>query len=475
MKKKREVKEFFFNPNDHESANTLSVLLSQTILFLAQVYAKEAGENDVNSLIGDTESPSKLIETLRKLLKREVQTRKFDTKFMGQIHPQGNMIAIIAKVVAGFMNNNTIVREVSPVETQIEYEVCERIAKWFGYDKESFAANITTGGTGANLNALWVAREKAKALGKKGPFFILSSEMRHYSVDKAADILGENVESKLVPMNGFKIDYVKLEKIIQSIESSGKGTVIAIVGIAGETETGEIDDLNKLAKIARNHQIHLHIDAAYGGPFILSKARRYFSGINHADSITVDPHKMIYTPYSSGIVLFKKRSDQMLIEASMKDNARYLIQTGLESNQTNRNRDLGMTRVEGSMGTEGALMTWATLELLGENGLAEILNHTLELTQYAYELTKKSKILRPIHEPMINTLLIGLKIRVSKEKYNELIEIMRREADKSGFYISTNHDVDNGLHALRLVPMHPHSTKKDIKNLVKILEKSVKK
>lgn len=472
---KRDEKEFFFNPNDPKSAEVLSVLLSQTILFLAQVYSGNTSGSEITHLVGKNEYPSKLVETLRELLKREVSTRKFDTKFMGQIHPQGNIIAIIAKVVAGFMNNNSIVREVSPAETKMEYEVCSRIAKWFGYDEKSFAANITTGGTSANLNALWVAREKAKALGKKGPYYILTSEMRHYSVDKSADILGENVKTRLVPMHGFKIDYEKLESIVEEIESSGKGSVMAIIGIAGETETGEIDNINKLAEIARKYQTHLHIDAAYGGPFILSKARVHFSGIKHADSITIDPHKMIYTPYSAGIVLFKKRTDQMLIEASMKDNARYLLQTGEESKQTNEDRNLGMTRVEGSMGTEGALMTWATLELLGEKGLAEILNHTLELTQYAYKFTEQSKILRPIHKPMINTLLIGLRLKVSKEKYNELIEHMRNEADKSGYYISTNHDVDNGLHALRLVPMHPHSTTNDIRSLLEILEKSTEK
>ncbi|MFA6814469.1 MAG: aminotransferase class V-fold PLP-dependent enzyme [Patescibacteria group bacterium] len=461
-----QIKKYFVNPERPSSANDLAKLLSQAVLFMAEIYATEGNFSEVENKIKVEEKNDKLTKVLRQVLEAESETRLFNTRFMGQIHPQGNKIAILSKVIAGFMNNNTVVKEVSPVESQMEFFITKRVAGWFGYNKDEFSGNLTTGGTTANLEALWVARTKVL---QKNPnikkMYIFVNDMAHYSIDKAADLLGKRVEIVRTPMQGYKTDVVALQKLLQQKSAEKNSALMAIVAIAGETETGEVDDLNTMASLSKKYKTHFHVDAAYGGPFVLSREKARFKGIENADSITIDPHKMLYLSYGSGMVLFKNKKEHALIENGMRNRARYLI-------RKNSDRNLGMARIEGSMSSEGAISTWATIKLLGEEGLSIILNHTLDLTQYAYEQIKKYKILKSINKPELNTLLIGINTRkLSIKEYDQIIKKMHATADNMGFYISFNEKVDKGFSALRLVPMHPHTSKKDIDKLLKILKK----
>jgi len=242
---------------------------------------------------------------------------------MGQIHPQGNKVGIIANMVAAYMNTNTIVREVSMAENRMEAEVLTRMAGWFGLPSGEFSGNMTVGGTTANMAAMWVAREKVRQEMQKdgvsgrerrnANFYVIGTEMAHYSIAKAVDMLGGNVIFLKAETDGFKTDPESVERLVRAVvegstrgeERSREHRVMAIVGLAGETETGEIDDLAALAEIAERYGIHFHVDGAYGGPFVLSKAGHRFAGIDRADSITIDPHKLLYTPYAAGAVLFR--------------------------------------------------------------------------------------------------------------------------------------------------------------------------
>jgi L-2,4-diaminobutyrate decarboxylase len=467
------IKGYFIDPRNAESAKSLAEMTSTATIFMAQVYAsgnRTLKEGKEKSRIAD----KNLNNIFKRILQKEALTRKFDHKFMGHVHPHGNKIGILAQFIASFMNTNTVVAEVSTQENLMETEVLQKMATWFDYDISKYSGNIVSGGSISNLTALLVAREKILSSLKKDEvkkLYILVNKMRHYSIIKAANILGINVEIIELPLQGFKTDIIATERIINDLIVRDEGKIMALIGIAGETETGEIDDLKGLANLSEKYSLYFHVDAAYGGPYILSRVKDKFFGIEDADSITIDPHKLLYVPYEAGAILFKSKVDHHLISSTMTKEARYLLQKNQKEDTLEEVRNYGTTRVEGSLGSGGVIATWATLELLGDEGMATILNYTLDLTKHACEMVSESNNLRVLHKPDINTVLISLKNKeLDIKTHNMQINAMYAEADSQGYYISRNGEIDNGKNALRFVAMNPHTTKEDISNLISILD-----
>lgn len=467
------IKRFFVDPENPVSANDLAKLSSDAVIVMAQIYATRGDVQrmtpEYRKWLSDPKSVQNPLEQqVGEVLKREAQTRIFDNYFVGQIHPQGSKIGIISNLVAAYMNTNRIYKGVSPAEAEMEMDSVKWLSEIFGYDSKKSGGNITTGGTTANIEALWVARQKAfKEQGvnerkNTEPLYVLVSKYRHYSIDKACNMLGLRLVT--IPDNGnFKIDVTALESRAGSIQKAG-GKIAAIIGIAGETETGMVEDLNKIADVAKKHGAFFHVDAAYGGPYVLSDEKDRFKGIDRADSITVDPHKMLYAPYMAGCVVFKEEEDHLLI--SKVHETRYLRNV--------------VARVEGTMGSAGVIATWATKELLGNKGIATLLNHNLDLADFAYRRTSESEILRPIFKPELNTLLIGFKenLGLSLEKYNSIMagieEITEDIKPGKTMYVSRNTEIENGKDALRFLANHPYTTEQNVDQIMTFLEDQVK-
>lgn len=485
------LRQYFFNPENAESAADLIRMAAVALMAMAELYENKVApaDNEFKAAEGESDQTQKMLDVLKEVLQREATTRIFDEKFLGQIHPHGNKLAIIGQLIGAFMNTNTIVKEVSSAENAMEQEALARMAGWFGYDSQEFSGNIVSGGTAANLAALWVAREDAI---RKNPnakkFYVIGTEMNHYSIRKIVNILGSNVEFVQAKTDGFKTDPEDVQRIVYELSQDSKGAIMAIIGVAGETETGEVDDLNQLGTIAKENGVHFHVDAAYGGPFILSEAGPLFEGIEMADSITIDPHKMLYVPYEAGAVLFKDKRKHFLVDAVMGKYARYLLkdkelqqhqegkgQAEQSAERFNSERNFGLSRAEGSLGSGGVIATWATLSLMSDEELATLLNHTIELTNLAYDLVSDSENLRAVNIPETNTLLIGLGekyFHLDMSVYSSLITQMQTAAAERGFYISLNEHVDESKPALRLVVMNPHTSAEDIEELITILDQN---
>lgn len=470
----RDIREYFIDPENPNGSDTLAKMMTFAIGYLAH------GSTD-RSVESGSENYDGIYPVLLEILKRESTTRRFDTRFMGQIHPQGNIIALLGNMIGAYMNTNTIVKEVSVAEHEMELEVIDWLCGIFGYDQEA-SGNVVIGGTTANMAALWVARQaKFKSWNENGLStkdrakpMVLANSMCHYSIDKACDILGMSLVR--LPVNSFKTDTHKLAETLANMSEKRLSQISAIVAVAGETETGLVDDLNAIADIAERHGIYLHVDAAYGGPFVLSKVASLFHGIDRADSITVDPHKMLYTPYTAGAVLFKDKRKHALIQQS----ARYLSPRSNEGVLGDpNNRNFGFAgRLEGSMSSSGVISTWATIKLFGKEGFAALLNHTLDITGYAYSRVLDSDYLKPIHQPELNTLLIGLDVGqdLANDKYNELLAVIQKRVDESdvGGYISINGEVDKGRSCFRYVGMHPFTTTEHVEAVICAIETEVK-
>jgi glutamate/tyrosine decarboxylase-like PLP-dependent enzyme len=487
-----EVRKNFVDPKNPQSAEDLAQLGSDAIKAMAQIYAT-GGE--IEKMCPETKkwlqnprnSDCNLQRVVGTVLQRESKTRRFDHRFMGQIHPQGNKVGIIANLVAAYMNTNRIFSGVSPAEGKMEEASLKWLSKMFGYASEKSGGNLTTGGTEANIEALWIAREKVldgqhtDVFENTQPMYVFVSDQRHYSIDKACKMLG--LQLITVKSRNFKVDLHDLDEKVWKVKMNN-GLPVAIIGIAGETETGMVEDLQGIAKIAKEYGVFFHVDAAYGGPFILSRKGDLFAGIAEADSITVDPHKMLYTPYPAGAILFKNKEDHFFI--SKVHEARYL-------------RDL-TPRVVGSMSSAGAISTWATIKLFGAEGIKSMLNHTLDLADVAFNRVCQSKVLRPLYKPELNTLLMGLTMEF-KEKLrakgltDEAVSdniVGNRDKNIVGIeeevygrmkpgdsYIAINSKTDLDpitnykFPAFRYIGMHPYTTTEDVEKAISDLEKTL--
>lgn len=245
---------------------------------------------------------------------------------LGYIPGGGIYTAAIADYMAAISNVYSGVYYASPGAVEMEHACLDWIKSIFNFPKEA-VGNLTSGGSTANLIALAAARDQQGVLDRAvAQSVVYMTDQTHHSLLKALNIIGLNkVTIRLIPTDGFnRMDADELSKKIKEDRASGLFPAI-IIANAGTTDTGAIDPLEKIATIAQENKIWLHIDAAYGGFFILTKeGKEKFKGIGMADSITCDPHKALFLPYGIGAVIIKNKD---AVFSSNKLSANYMQDT----------------------------------------------------------------------------------------------------------------------------------------------------
>ena len=236
--------------------------------------------------------------------------------------------------------------------------------------------NATADGTISNLTAFMVAREKAfppdgefpgvRVAGMERGLHhygfsrgvILVSSRGHYSIQKAANLLGLGEDNVLaIPADGnHRMDIRRLAQKVKSLRKEKGTKIVAIAGIAGTTETGSVDSLDEMADLALEAKSHFHVDACWGGSALLvDEYRPLLKGIEKADSVSIDAHKLLYCPMAMGLVLFQNERDLNTI----KQSSQYVIR---------RNSvDMGRFTLEGSRPFD-SLKPWAALKIMGRDG-----------------------------------------------------------------------------------------------------------
>jgi glutamate decarboxylase len=225
---------------------------------------------------------------------------------------------------------------------------------------------------------------------KRGVFLV--STRGHYSIAKSANLLGMGEENALkIPVDACnRIDLKRLRQRVKNLKS-GKGKsrtkIISIVGIAGTTETGNIDNLEELAEISRETGAHFHVDACWGGSALLvDEYRDLFKGIEKADSVTIDAHKLLYCPMSMGVVLFRSEKALHLI----RHTSQYVIR---------RNSvDTGRFTIEGSR-PFACLKPWASLKIIGREGYGLLFKHARKSTDNLKEILDNCGNFETLNDP----------------------------------------------------------------------------
>lgn len=429
-----------------------------------------------------------VFRALRDIFDRVKEAQRFNERYLGHMLSEPSIPSMLGYMLAMRINSNTVSYEVSELESELEPIAIQWMAELIGYDPDKASGTFTSGGSLANTTAFWVAREKAEDEHPdyEGQFVILTSPFAHYSVKKSAEILAgpstngrsAGIVVEQVGSENLAMDPEALEDKIRQLEAEGK-VVMAVVAIAGETETGVIDPLDEIADVTKQFGIFLHADAAYGLPYKLSSRGQLFDGIERADSVTFDPHKALYVPYSAGAVIFKNPKDHGKINFTAED-AGYTFDAGVS---------LGQKRIEGSMGAGGILATIGFIEALTDSQLQALYDHTLNNIEYMYDRLEDSSILMPIHTPDLNVLCFTLRPEFRREigvetfeQLHKVVKDSRQALDSEyGFFFSaTDLDIDDSVEPVnpgdpkiwvfRAVLMHPRTEPHHIDEAIAGLE-----
>jgi len=322
----------------------------------------------------------------------------------------------LAKLMVG-LNQNLVKIETSKAFTPLErnvlgmlhhlvYQRDEQFYQHWMHSAQHSLGAMCSGGTIANLTALWVARNLllkpdgdfagiaaeglAAGLAHYGyrRLTVMVSERGHYSLGKAADVLGIGRRNLIaIPTdenNRIRID--ALRQTCAEVAADG-GRVLAIVGVAGTTETGHIDPLDQLADVAEEIDAFFDVDAAWGGATLLSKTHRHLlKGVERADSVTIDAHKQMYVPMGAGMVLFK---DPSMVRA-IEHHAEYIIRHG--------SKDLGAHTLEGSR-PGMAMLIYSALHVMGRRGYELLIDQSIAKAKEFAKLIEQQDDFEVITEP----------------------------------------------------------------------------
>jgi L-2,4-diaminobutyrate decarboxylase len=304
--------------------------------------------------------------------------------------------AAVADLLISTVNQSTAVWEMSPIGTVIEKEVVRWLADRAGYPAGS-EGTFVSGGSAANLTGLLAARARwrSEADGKRP--VVLCSADAHYSIARAAAILGLPPEAtiKVKTDAEHRLDVDALDEVLAAIEADDERSVLAIVATAGSTATGAFDQLEDIAGLRDRYRTWLHVDAAHGASVLLSERLAHLAhGLRHADSFSWDPHKMMWMPLSAGVV--QVRHGEWLRRAFEAD-APYLFHA------ERAGENLGEMTIQCSKRAD-AIKLWLSLRMYGVGAFAEALEKVAEVTREAYELVEGSDDFEAMHVPHFNIL-----------------------------------------------------------------------
>ncbi|MFV8347163.1 amino acid adenylation domain-containing protein [Flavobacterium sp. ZB4P13] len=364
------------------------------------------------------------------------------------------------------------------------------------YSKSTHDPNLslgifTNGGTLSNITALSFALSKKlngneteginnigliKALQKSNysDIVILAPSLCHYSIQKAAKILGLGMNSVVkFELSSDNSEQNKAE-MIEEIESLQDQNILilAIIGVAGATESGEIDDLSLLAEIAHKYEIHFHVDAAFGGAFVFSDTvSKKIKGIEKADTVTICGHKQLYVPIGNSMLLFNNPEFGKFSE----NNSDYQARKG--------SNDLGKYTIEGTR-SFSTLLLHGAIKIVGKKGYEEILDDNIRRAELFYDLLFERPEFQVYKKPELNILLyryipVSLRQKLIQGEISESDEMEINEINEK--IQSTQFQNGNSFVSytklkrkrdiikkvwLRTVFMNPFTTEEDLKSIL---------
>jgi len=384
--------------------------------------------------------------------------------YMGLITPSPNPAGILADLLASALNQNIGGYSIGPAAVAMELRVIRWLNDLIGYNEKA-GGNLVSGGMMANFTGLKLARDfttgnTAQHEGIKGDWAVYVSEERHVSVDKAVDAIGLGRKNlRTLPTNEkFQLRIDALREAIDQDKAKGI-RALCIVGLAGTTNLGAVDDLETLHAIAQEEKCWLHVDAAYGGGMLLSnKYPGRLKGLELADSVTIDPHKWFYAPLDAGAILVK---DHQQLTAS------FGIQPAYLTDQTSQREQRYQFYVHGFEQSKRfrSLKVWTSFHHYGKNKIGEWVDNNIEQATHLHQLASADEHFESATEPEMSAVCLHFKTpQWSKEQNTQLHNDVAAEIEREGkFWFATT--IMKGKSWFRINPVNIRTTKETMEAL----------
>jgi len=376
----------------------------------------EGGVALAQSLIEPLPEEGRPYEELLDLLFERVIPKSFNTAGPGYLAyiPGGGLLhSAVADLISDATNRYVGVFAAAPAVAQLEGNVVRWFCQIVGYPKAA-GGILTSGGSLSNFSALVTARrERLPENFLSG--VIYASDQTHHSVQKAAMLAGfPPSRVREVSTDGqFRILLPELSRMVAADRSAGLHP-FAVVGNAGTTNTGAVDDLAGLADLAEREGLWFHVDAAYGGFFALTeRGRRRMRGLERGDSIALDPHKSLFLPYGTGALLVR---DAAALKRAHELSADYMppMQQDLDL------PDYNLLSPELSRDWRG-LRVWLPVKMHGIEPFRKNLDEKLDLTEWATEELRGIEGIEILAEPQLSIVAFRLaRHGLSEEESNDL-------------------------------------------------------
>lgn len=358
--------------------------------------------------------------------------------YFGLITPTPTPAGILADLLASALNQNVGAYSIGPSAVALERRTVRWLTDLVGYDGRA-GGNLTSGGTMAHFIGLKLARDgvsgdSAQHEGVTEKWAVYTSEERHVSVDKAVDAVGLGRDSlRALPTDdAFRLDLDALERALEDDKARGVRPM-ALVGMGGTTNTGAVDDLAALRRIADREKMWLHVDAAYGGGVLLSDGLRpLLADLDLADSVVLDPHKWFYAPLDAGAILVK---DEARLTASFGIAPPYLTDRTDEAGERYNYYVHGFEQSRRFR----ALKVWMALKRYGAREVGRWVEANVALARRLYDLASADPDFEPAAAPPMSAVCLrfappGVDERVLAPLHDR---VARRVQDDGHYWIST--------------------------------------
>lgn len=390
--------------------------------------------------------------------------------YMGLITPSPNPVGVLGDFICSALNQNIGAYTIGPSAVAMERRTVRWLTDMCGYGEEA-GGNLTSGGTMANFIGLklardWASGDRAQHEGMRERWAVYMSEERHVSVDKAVDCVGAGRSAmRVLPTDsGFRVRLDALEAAIADDRKNGIRPM-CIVGIFGTTNTGAVDDIRALRRIADREHMWLHVDAAYGGGMLLSHQWPMRNmGLETADSITIDPHKWFYAPLDAGAILVK---DERRLTVSFGMKPSYLTD---EMDRTNERYQYYVHGFEQSRRFRG-LKVWMSFKRYGAKQIGDWIDANVHQAKHLYAVLQKFPDFEPACEPVMSAICIRYRgAELDEVESKELhAEVARRVEQGGRFWISTTEL--KGKSWFRINPVNFRTRTEHMEQLIELLQR----
>jgi L-2,4-diaminobutyrate decarboxylase len=386
-----------------------------------------------------------------------------DPRYIGHQVPASVPLAGLFDAIGSVTNQVMAVYEMGPWATAVERSLVDWIGQAIGFEEGTFAGLVTHGGTLGNMTGLLTARNVALGNAWEGglngsaaaPVLVAQADS-HYSISRTAGMIGIGTRNVM----RVRLDEqrrMNVEHLDETLaELRGKGTpIVAVCACACATPIGAFDPLPEIADVCQRHEVWLHVDAAHGGAACLSdKYRHLIAGLEQADSVVADAHKMMFVPALCAFVFYKNRDHRF--EAFRQD-ASYLFDP---SSPGLAEYDSGMLTPECTK-RAASFGLWGVWSLFGQKLFSDMVNSTFDLGRVFYEKLVETPDFEPLHEPQCNIVAFqhvpDALQDAPPDVLNQFLLKLRHALIRSGEFYIVQARID-GKQALRVTIINPLTT-----------------